>query len=165
MKYIPLTQGKYAIVDATNFEIVNQYKWHYHCSGYAARRGRLGESMVVYLHQMLLAYNHTTHQVDHINCNRLDNRCSNLRIVTRSQNCMNRNKQKTKTSSQYKGVYYCSTEDKWRSVIEFNNKKKHLGRFLTEIEAANAYNNAASELFGQYARLNVIEEENELCRK
>jgi hypothetical protein len=57
--------------------------------------------------------------------------------------------------SGYKGV--SRSRNRWESYITFNNKKKHIGQFDTKEEAALAYNNMALELFGEYARFNIID--------
>lgn len=94
--------------------------------------------------------------IDHIDGNRANNLLSNLRVCSGSQNQGNRKKQKTKTTSKHKGVYYSNRDKRWLSRIAINKKKIHLGCFKTEDEAGIAYNNKAKELFGEFARLNVI---------
>jgi len=92
--------------------------------------------------------------VDHINGDSLDNRRSNLRIGTNAENI--RNMRARGGTSKYKGVYL-RPDKRWRAHITFNYKKMNLGNHITEESAAIAYNAKATELFGEYARLNVIE--------
>jgi hypothetical protein len=94
--------------------------------------------------------------VDHIDRNKLNNSVTNLRYVTSQQNQMNKTKQQNATSI-YKGVSFDKHCRKWLSLIHFNGKKIRLGLFAHEQEAAIAYNAKASELFGEYANLNVID--------
>ena len=90
------------------------------------------------------------HQIDHINGIKDDNRFCNLREATNSQN--NANKKKTiKNVSGYKGVY--KDGNRWRSQIEINGKKIHIGRYETPEEAHAAYVTKAKELFGDYAKV------------
>lgn len=100
-------------------------------------------------------------RLDHINQNKSDNRIENLRESTRSQNHMNRKKQRTyqnqPCSSKYKGVNYQKTSKKWVAYIQINKKGIRLGSFNTEKEAGLAYNKKAIELFGEFACLNIIE--------
>ena len=102
--------------------------------------------------------------VDHINGNGLDNRRENLRIVTNSQNHMNKKKPNGSYTSIYKGVYKDSRlarngKIRWASSIKKSGtKKEFLGRHDTEEEAARAYDKRAKELFGEYACLNFPDE-------
>jgi hypothetical protein len=81
--------------------------------------------------------------VDHINFNTLDNRVDNLRIITHRENVCHR---KLKGSSEYAGVTWSKAHNKWRSKIRIKGKQLHLGLFLIEIEASNAYQNALKTL-------------------
>jgi len=74
---------------------------------------------------------------------------------------VHRTKFTTYGTSKYKGVYFDKTgtrKKRWRAVISEENKITKLGRFLTEKEAAIAYNNKAIELYGERAILNKIME-------
>jgi hypothetical protein len=90
-----------------------------------------------------------THQVDHINGQRADNRWVNLREATQSQNLMNCKRQSRNTSG-YKGVFL--DNGRWRSVIQFEKKTKYLGSYSTPQEAHEAYCKAAREQCGAFAR-------------
>ena len=94
--------------------------------------------------------------VDHINNVTNDNRLENLRYATGSQNSANTTKQEN-TTSKYKGVSLCKNTKKWRASIMINKKHFFLGYFTEEQAAAEAYNKKAFELFGEFAKLNVIE--------
>ncbi len=93
--------------------------------------------------------------VDHINGNRLDNRKCNLRLATRSQNLQNSRK-RTGCSSRFKGVNWLGQNKRWRARIKVFGKEIALGCFISELEAAEAYNKAAKEHFGDFAKLNEI---------
>lgn len=96
--------------------------------------------------------------IDHIDRNPENNNISNLRWCSYSQNRVNRSKVKNKTS-KYIGVSFDKKAKKkqWVAYIELNNKAYNLGRFLTEKEAATAYNEKARELHKEFANINVIE--------
>lgn len=96
-------------------------------------------------------------EVDHINLDTLDNRRSNLRVATRSQNAANRRRQ-SNNSSGYKGVSWNKERKKWHAYICVGRKHITLGRFNSIVQAARAYNDAALTFFGEYAKLNVIKE-------
>lgn len=94
--------------------------------------------------------------VDHINGNTMDNRKSNLRFVSLSENARNRRPQSSKMGKQFLGTSFCTTSKKWIASAYLNGKGKFLGRFKTEIEAARAYNKFCIENNISCARLNDV---------
>ena len=115
----------------------------------------------VYMHRFILGVDDRAVTVDHINKNTLDNRRRNLRIVTSSQNCQNRKKHThykgRPTSSKYKGVRKLKNpkgNQPWNAVITHKGKRKNLGNFYTEEDAAKKYDKAAVEMFGGFASTN-----------
>lgn len=153
MREIPLSKGKFAIVDDEDFENVNQYKWYFE-HGYARRDYKISNKRFrIYMHNFLSETPKGFH-TDHINGNSLDNRRENLRVCSASQNCMNSKKNK-KASSKYKGVSFFKRDQNWMASITLNRKDIYLGYFDREEDAAQAYNFAAMKHFGEYARLNV----------
>ena len=149
MKQIPLTKGKFALVDDEDFEFLSQWKWHYIAGGYACRKPKSG---MIYMHRLLTRA--TESHVDHKNGNKLDNRKENLRLCTVSQNLANQ--VKTRGTSKYKGVRFDKKHKKWISAIGFNSRPIQIGRFASEDEAAKAYNLAAVKYYGEFARLNQL---------
>jgi hypothetical protein len=104
------------------------------------------------LHRLLWLHVHgewPAKVMDHINGNRTDNRISNLRKVTRSQNNMNSALRKDSTSG-IKGVSWHSQANKWRATIQSHKQQKHLGLFATIEDATKAYRAAAAALFGEH---------------
>lgn len=91
-------------------------------------------------------------EVDHKNGNRSDNRIKNLRDATPSQNRCN-SKLRSDSTSGFKGVSWYSAKGKWRATIKFMGKHKHLGFFVDPKKASIAYETAAKELHGQFARM------------
>jgi len=92
-------------------------------------------------------------EVDHINHNGLDNRRSNLRVCSKKQNQLNRRPDSGSTS-EFKGVHWSKTRNKWYARIHLNGNDKHIGVFISEIDAARAYDRYAAEHFGEFAYLN-----------
>ena len=155
MKKIFLTQGQFTIVDDEDYEWLNQYSWnsYYSISNdsyYAVRAGKLpnGKARNVLMHRQILGLDYgDKRQGDHIHHDTLDNRRSELRIVTHRQN---RNNSKRKSTSKYVGVHWCKSHKKWiaQSITDKSNQKiqKHLGCFDIEEDARDAYQNASAEL-------------------
>lgn len=153
-KEMPLTQGKFAIVDVEDYESLSRWSWCFDPTGYAKRKARIdGKQVTILLHRFLMNPA-PGYEVDHINGIKLDNRRTNLRIVTSQQNKMNRHK--SRGVSKFKGVYWHKQRSKWCARIKVDRKYLHLGLFIFEPDAAKAYNAAATEMFGEYARLNQI---------
>lgn len=92
------------------------------------------------------------YQIDHINGIKDDNRLSNLRESTHSENAMNRGVQKNNTSG-YKGVSYVKKIMKWQAVIKINKKQKFIGHFDTPYLAHLAYKEASEKTHGTFSRL------------
>jgi len=89
-------------------------------------------------------------EIDHINGDRLDNRRSNLRIATRSENSCN-TVRKNNLSGQ-KGVSYLKHNKKWIAQISKNRKKYYLGCFESKFDAIKVYQDKAKELHGEFAK-------------
>lgn len=160
---IPLTQGKYAIVDPEDFDRLNAHKWYalnreerfYAGRAGPRRKGKPGP--VLLMHRQILHVGRGM-VVDHINHNGLDNRRANLRPATLTQNSRNRRKVKTEGHySKYKGLTWYKSKNRWAAMIMANRKSKFLGYFDDEIEAARAYDVAARELHGEFAAMNFPE--------
>jgi hypothetical protein len=164
MKEIQLTQGKVALVDDEDYARVSALKWNVQYDKtkdrwVAVRRGPVidGKSSTLMMHRFILGITDMTMEVDHIYHDTLDNRKSQLRVVTSSQNNQNRHKSKN-CSSKYKGVCYVKRLKKWSGYITVDRKIKYLGLFLNEIDAAKEYNKMAIIHFGECCLLNQIDE-------
>jgi len=133
MKRIRLTQGKFVLVDNSDFEWLSQWKWSLDKDGYVIRsfyaRNDNNEPITKHwsMHRLI---NNTPDglDTDHINRNKLDNRRSNLRSVTNQQNQFNLPLSKINKSG-YKGVFWVEDRKKWQARIGFNNKSYNLGRY------------------------------------
>jgi hypothetical protein len=156
---IPLTQGKYAIVDPDDYERLSRHKWHLQRTKrifYALRRAKGPErtnGQAVWMHRYIFPPPQGM-CIDHINNNGLDNRKANLRLATPAQNARNRRKTAAKTYSKYKGVSYHAGQRKWSAAIRVNGQYKYFGLFKNEIDAAKAYDRAARKHHKEFAVLN-----------
>lgn len=161
---IQLTRGLSARVDATDADLCDS-RWHASDSGpkskriYAKRsiaaKGEQRSSM--FMHRLIASRMvgralERHEQVDHINGDSLDNRRSNLRIATTSQNIAN-SKPQSGRSSRFKGVCWDKSREKWIAGITINYRRQNLGRYDTEEAAYAAYCEAARAQFGDFARL------------
>jgi len=153
IRLIPLTQGKFAIVGAEDYEWLSQYKWcalkTHNNKFYAVRRKN---NKTIIMHRQIMNAPAGL-VVDHIDGNSLNNRKTNLRICTQAQNIHNSQPRRNR-SSKYKGVFWDKVNKKWSTNIRKGDKRIYLGGFDDEIEAALAYDRKAAELFGEFAYLN-----------
>lgn len=78
----------------------------------------------------------------------------NCRWVTRIQQMQNCRKRSNATTSRFKGVSWCANATQWRVQLCKNGKPLHIGLFVSEEEAAHAYDQAAIEHYGAFAHLN-----------
>ena len=155
MKRISLTKDKYALVDDKDFRQLASHKWYFDITGYASRRlSKLEGRKLVRMHREIMKPEAGMF-VDHKNMDKLDNQRKNLRICTKAQNMMNRNKTRTNTSG-FKGVSWDKFSGKWKAQIKVNKKSVNLGRYGSAKEGAVAYNNAVVKYYGEFARLNKI---------
>lgn len=158
-KLIPLTKGKSTAVDAEWYDVLAGHKWLC-CNGYAARRIVIDSEMrrhkMVYMHRIITGA-HDGVEVDHRDGDKLNNTTANLRIATRRQNAANIPKT-IGNISRYKGLYQCKHNGRWRAQICVSRKCIHIGYFADEVVAAKAWDKAAREHFGEFARLNFPNE-------
>lgn len=161
-KEIQLTKGKITIVDADMYDRLMRQKWYaqgpdkqgtwYAVCNYGPPRYGKGGIAGIFLsmHRVIMGTPEGM-ETDHRNHDGLDNRRCNLRICTKSQNQMNKRPSKG-CASAFKGVTWY--QGKWSANIRVKGKMKYLGRYASELKAAQAYNEAATEYFGEFACLN-----------
>ena len=154
MKQIPLTQGQVTTIDDVDADRA-VFNWHAHREGktfYAIRMARKpdGSRIAVRLHQEIAERMGIVGSPDHIDRNGLNNCRSNLRPDPKRRNNANQGIRSDNTSG-YKGVTWHKRGGKWQAQIQVNGKRRHLGLFVDEIEAAKAYDRAALEAFGEFA--------------
>lgn len=156
MKSIPLTRGKCAIVDDSDYERLNRFKWQ--CSEwrglkYAVRFvQKNGRCVNVKMHREVLRLSNPKIKVDHRDRNGLNNRRRNLRRCSHRQNLCNR-RSHSNNSSGCRGVFFSMERGKWQAAIGSFGKKKFLGRFLLKSDAERAYKRAAKREFKTFSPL------------
>jgi hypothetical protein len=157
---IPLTRGMKALVSIEDLPVVSPFKWQARgvvgSGSFRAVSNRLVDGSMKPLHMSRLILQAPVGLVvDHISGDTLDNRRSNLRLCTLSQNSRNKRKKKG-ASSRYKGVTFHKQSGKWFAALKSSGRNINLGLFKTQEEAAIAYDNAAKIYFGDFARTNEM---------
>lgn len=153
--------GRAALVDDEDYELVSQLKWYAKEESRPGRRPsgpyamaritRGGKRTTIQMHTLLTGWPETDHR-DH---DGLNNQRSNLR-PGRGVNQRNARPQLGGTS-QYKGVCWYTPlrgQGRWKAQIRATGMSRHLGYFLSEVDAAHAYDTAARAAFGEYAVVN-----------
>jgi hypothetical protein len=148
MKEIKLTKGEITLVDDDVYKYLNHWKWRYDKGGVKS----IIKKHHVSMHRLVLRAI-KGQEVDHINGNPLDNRRSNLRFCTTSQNHANLKKQSNNTSG-FKGVVWCKDKNKWKAQITCQHRHFFLGYFNSPEKAAIAYDKKALKLFGEFSNTN-----------
>ena len=150
MKKIKLTQGKYALVDNSDYEQLIPYNW-------STRRIKqcfyAFNFQAGYMHRFILELTDGNVHVDHKDGDGLNNQRNNIRTCTHVQNCNNK-KSQINSSSKYLGVSWDAGKNKWRSQIKVNGKIKYLGAYTSEIEGAIIYNITSRRYRGEFAGTN-----------
>lgn len=147
-----LSDNSKCLFDKEDYNKIKNYTW---CKtgkeGYVSTRitDSNGNNMQIQMHRLIMSAPDGT-EVDHIHHNTLDNRKSELRVVTKSQNQMNR-RISSNNSSGTTGVYYCKNAQKWRATIQKNKKSISLGCFDDINDAITARKRAEQEFFGEFA--------------
>lgn len=156
IRHIPLTQGKYAIVNVGDYDWLMQWEWcasYNPTTGFYAMRKIVGTSAPIWMHYLIMGIK----GVDHKNVNGLDNRRDNLRPANGSEQGYNKKIYKRNTSG-YKGVHLVTrrvasgSRTPWTSYVNARNVRFHLGYFCTALEANIARIEKAKELHGEFYR-------------
>lgn len=158
MRKIPLSQGKFALVDNEDYERVNAFKWFAQKSGntfYAKRGVKInGKWTIQLMHRFIMGDSPDKSDIDHEDGDGCNNWKLNLRPCTHQENMMNQGKPNKNCSSKYLGVYWDKATNKWRVCVQIDGKTIHLGSFIIEEDAARAYDAAKKKHNQKFCRLN-----------
>lgn len=140
--------NKQFVFDKEDFEKINRYHWYEESNGYIRSSGKRKEDKV-FLHRLIMGFPDCM-SIDHINHDVSDNRKSNLRIATASQNAMNRIIGSNNTSG-ITGVVWVKGRRKWKSQIKINDNLVFLGEYDKFEDAEKRRKQAEEEYFGEYS--------------
>ena len=153
--FVTLTRGYEAVIDAADVLLVGGWNWFALVRPHTVYAYRTDCSSLkkrtVMLHRVIAGEPEAL-EVDHIDCDGLNNRRSNLRAATRAQNMHNMRTPKRNTSG-FKGVGFDRLSGQWRAYIKINGKQHHLGCFTTPEDAHEAYVTASDRLHGEFGRI------------
>jgi hypothetical protein len=158
---IHLVKGGFTIVDADLFEELNKRRWYMGGNGYITTYDydpATQKTKHTYIHRLINATPKGL-DTDHANECSIDNTRRNLRSAKRGLNMANCTANHKNKTSSFKGVRrleYPSGNGAWVAQIRVDYKMIRIGSFPTELEAAQAYNRAATARFGEFARLNDL---------
>lgn len=152
--YVPLTRGYEAIIDVADLHLIDGFNWT--CligprAVYACRTGPRPKQQKIIMHRLLMG-NPKGLQVDHIDGDGLNNRRSNLRLATASQNMCNQ-RLTARNTSGFKGVSWHGRSAKWQSHIMLHGKSHNLGQFNCPTAAHFAYAKASRAMHGEFGRV------------
>lgn len=143
------TPGLVALVDDEDYDLVSQLSW----SANGPNNYPYNSTTHLLLHHVVML---SFEEFDHIDLDGLNNQKSNLRPCSRSLNMFNVEKKAGTYTSKYKGVSWAKHARLWRCTVTKDYKQIHIGYYPSAEDAALAYNAAASQLVGEFARLNHI---------
>lgn len=154
-RLIPLSgkhgEGKFAIVDAGDYDRLAGYKWSICAGGYVGGKVVIGDTKKQVLIHRFIMNPPDDMDTDHRNGNSLDNRRQNLRVCPTIHNTWNRRKTKKSTSSRFAGVSFDKATGKWNANIGWKKRQINLGLYDDEVYAARVRDGAAIVLFGEFA--------------
>lgn len=158
MKQITLSRGHAALVDDEDYEYLSQFNWYFK-RGYAVRavKNPAGKprQITANMHRTILGLEYGDPRLgDHKDGDGLNNQRANLRICTPTENSCNR-KIGVNNTSGYKGVTWVKNNNAWQASIRINGVGKYLGLFKTAEEAHEKYCEAAKELHGEFASIDM----------
>jgi len=154
---IPLTQGLVSVVDSGSYPLVRDHLWLARfnpctSSFYSLRFSGRPERKCIMMHSVVVG-EQFGRVIDHVNHDTLDNRIRNLRIASHQQNSGNM-RPRSGCSSRFKGVAQ-RENGRWRAYVNAGGMRRNIGTFDSEIDAAMAYDDAARDVFGEFAFTNA----------
>jgi hypothetical protein len=163
-RWVETTCGKRIEFDDSDYEVLRQQKLFYDNSRncvMAVWKNEEGKKIVAPIAKLMMDLDGKT-VIHYKDGNPLNLKRENIDCITKKVSHQKQKKQSTSsglpTTSIYKGVSWSKFANKWSAYIKMDDKKKHLGYFTEEIQAAKTYNEAAKEIWGEnYSNLNKLD--------
>jgi hypothetical protein len=154
------------LFDIEDYDLIKNFYWSVDSKGYAIAINREDKNKKhILMHRLITGVCDVSGvEVDHIKHNKLDNRKSELRTVTKSQNMQNQSLSIANTSG-VKGVSFYKKTSKWRAHIQLNKKFIHLGLFDNFEDAVKARKDAENKYFGEFSYDNSMNTPSQLCEE
>lgn len=137
--------------DKEDYPKIIQYSWTNDAYGYIVAKytDAYGNTKSIKMHRLVMGVDDPKVSIDHIHHNLADNRKSELRVVTHSENLQNTKLSEVNTSG-HTGVYYNPNNHNWRALIGINGKSIDLGSYPTKEEAIKAREDGEKKYFGEH---------------
>ena len=153
-----LSNGEEFYFDLEDYDLIKSYCWWKNDEGYLVTS--LNNNKKIRMSRLVMNENNPRVRIDHQNHNTMNNRKSNLRRATSSENAMNSGLSSANTSG-VTGVLFDKRGNKWVASIMVNYKSIHLGRFDKFEDAVKARKEAEEEYFGEWSYDNSMKNEKE----
>jgi len=144
------SNGDKFYIDTLDYDLVKNYCWRIDKFGYVVANSRNGSNKIIRIHRLIMGATTNDTYVDHKNWDKLNNKRSNLRIATKSQNNINI-KRKSNNTTGYTGVTYNKKFNKYCARISINGKRIFLGWFDDINDAIQARHKAELDLHSEWS--------------
>ena len=152
------SKGEAFYFDLEDYDLIKNYCWFKNNNEYIVATTREnGRTKMMFMHRLVMGLPEEIYDIDHIhgNCSKNDNRKTNLRIATRSQNIANKGLMSSNTSG-VTGVTWNKNKEKWEANISTNCKRIYLGSYSNFEDAVKARKQAEEKYFGEFSYDNSV---------
>jgi hypothetical protein len=139
-----------AIIDIDDVILCSKYKWYNKAENGREYALSQEKGKIIRIHRLILNFYDMSYDIDHMDGDGLNNKKSNLRIITHQQNAMNQRKLPSNNSTGYIGVTFVKNTNKFQAQIYLNDKQIYLGSFSNIEDAIEARHQAELKYFGEY---------------